>query len=137
MESDAAAGQGSERMSTPALDRLAQRLERDPNVQFALVFGSLAQGRARAGSDLDLAVSFDRPPVGLGYLDLLSELSDLAGREVDLVVLNRASAVLRHQVLRHRLPFLIKDRRAYTAFRERAMVDYDTYRYLAGGGRRD
>lgn len=115
------------------LPRLKERLERDPNVEFALVFGSHAQGRAQAGSDLDLAVSFRQPPVGLDYLDLLSALSDLAGREVDLVVLNRASALLRHQVLRHRMPLCLKDRPAYTAFREKAMSDYDTYRYLAGG----
>lgn len=112
---------------------LRERLERDRNVRFALIFGSLARGRERTGSDLDLAVYFDRPPVGLDYLDLLSELSDLTGREVDLVVLNRASAILRHQVLKHRIPLCLKDRQAYARFREQAMTDYDVYRYLAGG----
>ncbi len=110
-----------------------KRLEEDPNVRFALIFGSQARGRARSGSDLDLAVYFDKPPVGLDYLDLLSELSDLSGREVDLVVLNRASAILRHQVLKHRVPLCLKDDPAYTRFRERAMTDYDVYRYVSGG----
>jgi hypothetical protein len=120
--------------ATPSLSpRLKERLESDPNVKFALIFGSHARGRARTDSDLDLAVYFNRPPVGLDHLDLLSELSDLAGREVDLVVLNRASALLRHQVLKYRIPFCIKERSAYTRFSEEAMADYDTYRYLAGG----
>jgi len=112
---------------------MKERLDKDPNVRFALIFGSHARGRARIGSDLDLAVYFYRPPVGLDHLDLLSELSDLSGREVDLVVLNRASALLRHQVLKNRIPFCIKERSAYTRFREKAMADYDTYRYMAGG----
>ena len=118
--------------SVNASSRLKERLDKDPNVKFALIFGSHARGRARIGSDLDLAVYFNRPPVGLDHLDLLSELSDLAAREVDLVVLNRASALLRHQVLKHRIPFCIKERPAYIRFREQAMTDYDTYRYLAG-----
>lgn len=113
--------------------RLQERLEKDSNVCFALIFGSHARGRARAGSDLDIAVYFKQPPVGLDHLDLLGELSDLAGREVDLVVLNRASAILRHQVLKNRIPLCIKDRPAYTSFREKAMADYDICRYLAGG----
>jgi len=116
-----------------ALPGLMDRLDKDPNIRFALIFGSHARGRARTGSDLDLAVYFQQPPVGLDHLDLLSELSDLAGQEVDLVVLNRASAILRHQVLKNRIPLCVKDRPAYTAFREKAMADYDTYRYLAGG----
>jgi uncharacterized protein len=114
------------------LPHLKERLDKDPNVRFALIFGSHARGKARTGSDLDLAVYFNQPPAGLDHLDLLSELSDLAGHEVDLVVLNRASALLRHQVLKNRIPLCIKDRAAYTTFREKAMADYDTYRYLAG-----
>jgi len=109
-----------------------ERIDKDTNVRFALIFGSHAGGRARADSDLDLAVYFNRPPVGLDHLDLLSELSDLARRQGDLVVLNRASAIVRHQVMQNRIPLCIKDRLAYTSFRERAMADYDTYRYLAG-----
>ena len=112
---------------------LVERLDKDPNVRFALIFGSRARGKARVGSDLDLAVYFDQSPEGLDHLDLLSELSDLAGQEVDLVVLNRASALLRHQVLKNRIPLCIKDRAVYTTFRESAMADYDTYRHLAGG----
>lgn len=115
------------------LSRLEERLHRDSNVKFALIFGSHAKGKARADSDLDLAVYFSRPPEGLDHLDLLSELSDLAAREVDLVVLNRASALLRHQVLKNRIPLCIKDTVAYRAFRERTITDYDTYRYFARG----
>ena len=91
---------------------------------------AVAHEDSSSGSDLDLAVYFNRPPVGLEHLDLLSELSDLAGREMDLVVLNRASALLRHQVLKIRIPLCIKERPVYTRFREKAITDYDTYRYL-------
>jgi predicted nucleotidyltransferase len=117
-----------------SLERLRTRLERDDNVLFAFIFGSQARGTAGAGSDLDLGVQFRTPPEGLDYLDLLSALSDLAGVEVDLVVLNRASAILRHQAMKHRLPVCIKNRSLYMKFREKTMRDYDTYRYLAREG---
>ena len=73
---------------------------------------------------------------GLEYLDLMSRFSDLAGREVDLVVLNRASAPLRHQVMKHRAPLCVKDRASYTGFREKTMRDYAEYLRVAGRRRR-
>lgn len=46
----------------PPLPRLQERLDKDPNIRFALIFGSHARGRARDRSDVDLAVYFAQPP---------------------------------------------------------------------------
>lgn len=111
---------------------LLGRLERDPNILFALVFGSRARGDEHPRSDLDLAVYFADPPDGLARLDLMSELSNLARVEVDLIMLNTASALLRHQVMKHPIRLFIRDWMAYRDFREKTIMDYDTYLWLSG-----
>jgi len=67
------------------------------------VYGSVARGETHGDSDIDIAVLYaqDPPPTfeGLG-LELGSTLERLLGKEVDLLVLNRAPLDLIHRVLR-------------------------------------
>ncbi len=50
------------------------------------IFGSYAEGRATAKSDLDLLVEFDRPTVSLIHLNSLKyELEDALGLPVDVL----------------------------------------------------
>jgi uncharacterized protein len=48
------------------------------------VFGSIAEGTAKAGSDVDLMVTL-QPGAEVDYLDLKLELEDLLGCSVDLL----------------------------------------------------
>lgn len=111
---------------------ISEALAKDPNILFALMFGSYAVGKQKKGSDLDIGIYFEKPVEGLALLNLINTLSELAGRDVDVVVLNKASAFLRHQVMKHRMPLLIKDRVIYTKFREKTISDYDEYKYISG-----
>jgi predicted nucleotidyltransferase len=79
-------------------------VSRRREIQAAYIFGSVASGRVRPDSDIDIAVlvgerfqSADR----LKYrLDLMTDLgSSLKRRDVDVVVLNEASPLLAHRVL--------------------------------------
>ena len=77
---------------------------RRPEIQAAYVFGSVASGRARADSDVDVAVLIDRrvPPGRiLKYrLKLMADLGTALHRsDVDVVILNEASPLLAHRVL--------------------------------------
>lgn len=114
--------------------RILAHLEADENVQFALAFGSRISGRPGKRSDLDLAVYFNRPPGGLEFLEKVSRLSDAAGLEVDLVALNSASAFLRHQVMKTGALLISKNDLLLRRFRERTIMDYDEYRYVARMG---
>lgn len=104
----------------------------DPNVAFAFLFGSYAADRQRRSSDLDLAIYFHSPPEGLAILDLRNDWSNRLGVEVDLVILNTASAFLRHQVMKTGKKLAVNDTLCYRRFRERTIADYQEYRWLSG-----
>jgi predicted nucleotidyltransferase len=119
-------------MNKPDMDSFTYTtLATDPNVIFAILFGSHATGKARQGSDLDLAIYFNNPPTGFAILELRNELSNRAGIEVDLVILNSASAFLRHQVMKTGKKLVMNDASAYVRFRERTIADYQESKWWA------
>ena len=72
-----------------------------PGIILAILFGSLAAGRARADSDLDLAVDAGHRLTAGEKLALMNELSERTGRPVDLVDLHAVGEPLLGQILRH------------------------------------
>ncbi len=114
------------------IEKLKNFLDNDPNVIFVIIFGSGATGKQKRSSDIDIGIYFVKPPEGLDLLDLINVLSELTGREVDVVVLNNASALLRHQAMKNRVTLTIKDVVIYRRFREKTISDYDEYKYVSG-----
>ena len=77
------------RRQWPLLGELRAALRTEPNVRFALLFGSTARGDDREESDVDVLVvlddqSFDR------VLDLELRLEGTIGRKVDVVTMDSA-----------------------------------------------
>ena len=73
-------------------------------IEAAYIFGSVAAGRTRKNSDIDIAVLVDRsvrPGRMLKYrLQLMADLgSALRRSDVDVVILNEAPPLLAHRVL--------------------------------------
>jgi predicted nucleotidyltransferase len=64
------------------------------------VFGSVARGELRLGSDVDLLYVL-KPGARLGFrlFDLEDELAEIFGRPVDLVARNSINKYIREQVL--------------------------------------
>jgi len=62
-------------------------------------FGSWGTLDQRSDSDIDLAVLAPAPLDPVARWDLAQQLASLAGRDVDLVDLHKASTVLRYQVI--------------------------------------
>ncbi|WP_051920631.1 type VII toxin-antitoxin system MntA family adenylyltransferase antitoxin [Thermodesulfobacterium hydrogeniphilum] len=107
-------------------------LEKDPNIVFALVFGSAATGKLRKDSDIDVAIYVKNPVSEYELLSLMQKLSDLIKREVEIVVLNEVSPLLRHQVMKNRKELFIKDFLVYSKFRENTIDDYQEYLDITG-----
>jgi len=68
------------------MDRIADFCRRWKITEFAL-FGSVLRDDFRPDSDVDVLVSFQPGPVGSLYewVDMIEELKEIFGREVDLV----------------------------------------------------
>ncbi len=101
---------------------IARALADEPAVLDAYVFGSVARGEARPGSDVDVAVFLDpsaSAPVPWGWAaSVNTRLVQALGRnDVDVAILNRATPLLYHRVLRDGILVLSRDAVA-TAERE-------------------
>ena len=104
---------------------LLSYFENRKDVAFAFLFGSQAAGNATRRSDTDIAVYFYpviRHPIeyeAITYYpaadEVWADLERLMGSEVDLVVLNRASAPVSASALRGK-PIIIKDWGLYFDF---------------------
>lgn len=114
-----------------ALDkaRLGSFFEGRPEVVFAYLFGSQAKGTAGPISDVDLAIFIDplcTPQTGaFGYQsDLSVELQSLLEKEVDLIILNDASTMLKYQVLRDGSLIYCRSEKERQRFHEQTVAQY-------------
>lgn len=99
-------------------------LDGRPDVRLAYVFGSVAAGRARRDSDLDVAVLFAEPPVP-ATLDLLAEeLEAAAGGPIDLVNLGTAPPLLMHEIIRVGRCIVSRDAAERAEFEARSTLRY-------------
>jgi len=82
-------------------EQLKEVLARFPQIALAVLFGSVALGRQRAESDLDIAVAADHPLTDGERISIINALAERTGRPVDLIDLSVVSEPLLGQMLRH------------------------------------
>jgi len=101
--------------------KIKKHLESLPDISAAYLFGSAAKGNQRASSDIDIAVLFNTSYKNKlerfeRRLDLEIELEKITGKTVDVVDLEMAQPILQHQIRKHGILLLEKDRRLRVAF---------------------
>lgn len=107
------------------LTALSILLATQAGIVAAYLFGSLAEGRAHPRSDVDMAILLAGAPdtlaAGKRQLQLLGDLQPfVAPRTLDVVILNMASPLLAHQVLRQGRLIYEGDQGARVEFEVRA-----------------
>lgn len=85
-------------------DGIVRCVSKRREIEAVYIFGSIASGRARNNSDVDIAVLVNPKSSRLKAVDyrlsLASDIGMTVGRmDIDLIVLNDAPTVLAHQVL--------------------------------------
>ena len=73
----------------PLLEKLKgiyPQLEKEYQISSLEVFGSFLRGEEKEGSDLDLLITFSKPPSLFTFVRLENYLSDTLGVKVDLVM---------------------------------------------------
>jgi predicted nucleotidyltransferase len=124
----------TDRLLSPALkDSLTGCLRNRPEIKFAILYGSAAEGRTFR--DLDIAVWVERARLpASNELDyafaLADELESAVTHRVDVRVINDAPLAFRYNVSRG-IPLLVNDKAAFTRFLERTWDEFLDFQPLA------
>ena len=110
--------------------RIREILLACPDVRLAYVFGSAAQGKEQAASDVDLGVLFTYSPDAAALQRLTSDLETAAGRSVDLVLLANAPPHLAHEIITRGDILVFRDDSERVRFEARVTARYLDTRYL-------
>lgn len=109
------------------VEALVAELRGEARLAAAYLFGSVARGTARPGSDVDVGLLYTAPP-GASLLEQpfarAGELSERLGRRVELVLMNGAPPDLVHRILRDGILLIENDRSARIAFEVRTRNEY-------------
>lgn len=76
------------------------------NAVKAGLFGSLATGKERPDSDVDILVELKDDVSLLDYIGIKLELEEALGRKVDLVEYGTLKPLLKDKILRQQVPIL-------------------------------
>ena len=88
-------------ISAGALEKIGKFARSNDVIAAAYVFGSSVAGKERRESDIDIAIMVRGSMGGFERVQLETELSNLLGKDVDLVVFSLASPLLQHQILKY------------------------------------
>lgn len=104
--------------------RLRTALDGVGGIRLAVLFGSAASGRTRPDSDVDVAVLGEHELDTGAESRLTQTLSLAAGRNVDLIRLQRASTLLKWQVASKGIPLAEGRAGEFARFRAGAASEY-------------
>ena len=108
---------------------LKEKLHEKEEIIFAYLFGSKVTGTSNKLSDVDIAIYLDRHNMPksspYGYKsDLIVEMEEELGEEVDIVILNEASLFLAYNILKEGQLIMCRSDEKRTEFHFRVVRDY-------------
>ena len=81
-------------------EKIKLMLSNEPGLRLAILFGSMAHGRAHADSDIDLALLFDENIEAEKMMRLIEMLSVEFGRPVDIIDVRAAGILIMAEVFK-------------------------------------
>ncbi|MBI2335498.1 MAG: nucleotidyltransferase domain-containing protein [Deltaproteobacteria bacterium] len=98
-----------------------------PGALAVVLFGSQAKDQSTLNSDIDLAVFFDphQLPTFDQFMDQKEALSTQLQTPVDLINLNKANPILKHQIFTQGTLLLNQKPSYLTEFASRSLVEYE------------
>ena len=106
------------------------------SLELAVLFGSVARGKARADSDLDIAVRYAAPLDAEQKLSLIRALGAASVRPVDLIDLRTAGPIVARQALTRGKRLFGSDTDFATQL-SRTLIDYADFAPLIERTRRE
>lgn len=84
-----------------SIQQVQAALAKHPEIELAIVFGSIARGHAGRNSDVDVAVQLPRRMDVAEKTQLIADIATATGRPVDLIDLRAVGEPLLGQILKH------------------------------------
>ena len=101
------------------------------NIIFAYIFGSYAQSTIRKNSDIDIAIYLNKDIDIDTYLGAKMNLSETLKREVDLIILNNATPLLKYEIYKNSILLFNRDKTLENKYKVKTLFEYnDIKRYL-------
>ena len=110
-------------------EELKRFFENKEDILLCFLFGSVTTGHFTKNSDIDIALYFSTHPSSEKIMEIYKRLSENLPFDIDIVVLNTASPIIRMQVLKNAIPVKI-DKRGYYEFYTRTIKDYDDLKFI-------
>ena len=82
------------------IDKNLDLIKKDYQVKKIGIFGSVAKGHQRSGSDLDILIEFSKPISFFQFIELEEFLSKILNKKVDLVSKKGLKQAIKKQVLK-------------------------------------
>ncbi len=102
-----------------------------PSVRLVFVFGSTVRKTKKTPRDIDIAVLLDEGLSAEQMFEMREELTyrleKILRKQVDVVILNRAGPVLRHQVAKHGKLLFEREPQLSCAYKFFTLRDYEDY----------
>lgn len=115
-------------------DTLNYRLDELKNaygIKLLYIFGSYAKGTNDEKSDIDIAVLLENGFNPLDKVNLLGNFCDLLKMDaIDLVILNSANSVLKHQVIKYGKLIYMEDEMEKVTFESMVLKEYMDMEYF-------
>lgn len=83
------------------IELLRTFLQQDPNLELAILFGSMATGKNTSKSDVDLAIKKNKPLTDQQKKIFIEQIAHITGRAVDLIDLSIVGEPLLGQVIKY------------------------------------
>lgn len=102
-------------------------LEKDDNVIFALLFGSMARNDMRYGSDIDIAIYFNDSQTLSAIGNLCLNLEEAVNYKTDLVELNKldkTNPVLAYSIVSEGIIIINKDIKIFNGYKKSVLLQY-------------
>lgn len=117
--------------------KLKEYFERHPEIEVVYIFGSVAQDKTDALSDIDIAVILNREriqdklyPYGYKAYLLTDLMKLLKTNKVDLVILNEAPTLLKHRILYFGKLIYSNNEKRRIQFQIETINKYNDFKYL-------
>ncbi len=115
---------------TPLVEKARLFFKNREDVTLVFFFGSFVSGKMTAISDIDVGILFHSTPDIYKVNTIKDDLTALLKKDVDILVINDASPVIKMQVLKKGILIFQTDKNIYSTFYGDTVKQYDDLKQI-------